>query len=301
MTTISADVIADSVSESGVRITTLALKYPRFIHAEVMTHRVFSRNASSSRAKPVQRMIDEILADTAMPLVWTKNQPGMQGYEAWDQNINIDDGDHDWYRFHGNKEAAWREARDFAIKIARGFHNAEYHKQVVNRLLEPFMHIDVLVTATEWTNFMALRDHEAAEPHIQILAREIKKARDASTPKLLKRDEWHLPYVIDGEDDLLTLEQKLMVSVARCSRVSYSNHEGKISTLAEDHAQYERLLGASPIHASPAEHQATPDIILAGKRWMQPWFHGNFVGWKQYRKSLPNENILDADVDFGVK
>ena len=298
MTTISANVIADSVSEAGVRITTLALKYPRFIHSELMTHRVFSRNASSSRAKPVKRMIEEILADTAMPLVWHKNVPGMQGYEDHDMGVLV--GDSFGAPINMSRELAWETARDQAIVFAEAFNQSGYHKQVVNRLLEPFMHIDVLVTSTEWTNFMALRDHEAAEPHIRMLAQEIKEARMSSLPKLLHRDEWHLPYVGD-EENLYSLEDKLVVSVARCSRVSYSNHEGKVSTFTEDKTQYDRLVGSSPIHASPAEHQATPDIILAGKRWMEPWFHGNFVGWKQYRKSLPSENILDADVDFGVE
>jgi hypothetical protein len=203
--------------------------------------------------------------------------------------------------FTVSKEDAWNRARDWAIIFAQKFDDAQYHKQIVNRILEPFMHIDVLVTATEWTNFLALRDHEAAEPHIQILAHEIRKARQESEPKLLRRDEWHLPYVTDQDKKDLQLEDQLKVSVARSSRVSYSNHEGKVPSLTEDLVQYERLVGSTPIHASPAEHQATPDIILAGKRWMQPWFHGNLVGWKQYRKSLPNENILDKDVDFGAE
>ena len=71
-------VIADSISESGKRITTFQLKYPRFIHSEVMTHRVFSRNASSSRAIPVKKMIEQVRNNPAMPIHWGANQSGMQ-------------------------------------------------------------------------------------------------------------------------------------------------------------------------------------------------------------------------------
>ena len=76
---ISVKVIADSISaHTKQRITTLELEYPRFIHAELMTHRVFSRNSSSSRAIPIQTMINHIKATTAIPIHWGKNQSGMQ-------------------------------------------------------------------------------------------------------------------------------------------------------------------------------------------------------------------------------
>jgi thymidylate synthase ThyX len=80
---ISAKIIADSISESeyGDRITTFELEYPRFIHGELMTHRLFSRNAASSRAIPINKMMDQVLTAPAMPVEWGLNKSGMQAEE----------------------------------------------------------------------------------------------------------------------------------------------------------------------------------------------------------------------------
>lgn len=294
MTTISARVIKDSrCAVSGKRITTLLLRYPRFIHAELMTHRVFSRNASSSRAIPVERMIEDILADTAMPIHWGANQKGMQADE---ECTNLVMGEFNTR----SREDAWLFARDQAIKVAGAFHRAGYHKQVVNRLLESFMHINVLVTATEWENFLALRDHKAAEPHMQMLARATNQAMAESVPLLLMEGQWHLPWVEHADWERIRAENMadhgtewsidsplgtlIKISVARCARLSYNNFDGKVSTTAEDLALYNKLVGEQPIHASPAEHQATPDPWC---REQPKW--GNFRFWKQYRKFLPGE------------
>lgn len=298
--TISAKIVADSVSPAGKRITTMQLRYPRFIHAEFMTHRVFSRNASSSRAIPVEKLIEDIRRDTAMPIHWGKNQPGMQAREENDESIALpeleefdtvflDDEDDDeageWvkvYRYpqlENSPTQAWCVARDRAIEVAQAFHKAGYHKQVVNRLLEPFSHINVLVTATEWDNFFALRAHPDAQPEIHELALQMKAAMEGSEPRLVDYDCWHLPYVFEEEREILTEELALKVSVARCARVSYLTHEGKRPEVEKDLELYERLVGSEPIHASPAEHQATPLHL-----WDLP--SGNFYGWFQFRQSI---------------
>ena len=307
MTTISAKVIKDSIcAVSGKRALTILWRYPRFIHAEVMTHRVFSRNASSSRAIPVERMIADILNDTAMPIHWGANQRGMQAEQECNEQVDVGEygGDRTeaFNYIYASRENAWLNARNDAIRIAEGFHRAGYHKQVVNRLLEPFMHINVLVTATEWDNFLALRDHHAAEPHIQMLARATKKVIAESTPLVLLEGQWHLPFVehadwervrkenyaehgveyIPGGDS--PLDTLIKISVARCARLSYNNFEGKVSTTAEDLALYAKLVGEQPIHASPAEHQLTPDPWA---RERSKW--GNMRFYKQYRKTLPGE------------
>lgn len=312
MTTISAKIIADSVSEQGSRITTMQLRYPRFIHAEFMTHRQLSRNASSSRAIPVSRLIQDILDDTAMPIHWGKNQKGMQAdeecselvvfesYEATDDYYDEEtDAYYDNYALvegAETREDAWLYARDQAIKMARAFDEAGYHKQVVNRLLEPFSHINVVVTATEWSNFFALRRHKDAEPHIHMLADAMYEAMENSKPVLLKEGQWHLPYVDQEDIDFYDIQEgipgdtpkfwpnidrAIKCSVARCARVSYMTHEGRIPTVEEDLTLYDRLVGSHPIHASPAEHQATP--LMAHER------SGNFLGWEQYRKTLAGE------------
>lgn len=299
--TITAKVICDSISPDDIRLTTLQLRYPRFIHAEFMTHRVFSRNARSSRAVPVERMIEEVLDDPATPSHWGKNKRGMQADEESDEPVSLGFGTY-------TRETAWRRAMFEAVGVARAFADAGYHKQIVNRLLEPFMHIDTLVTSTEWSNFFALRDEPGAQPEMQELARAMKAAMEASTPKLLQPGQWHLPYVdAQIEDDglqsyrraigefgmhFLEVEDAKKLSVARCARLSIKPFDGN-DTIEAELARFDRLMGAHPKHASPAEHQATPDYQL-GDDWGNPYWkhpeeHGNFRGWRQYRKMIPGE------------
>lgn len=282
MTTISAKVIAHSMCEvSHNEIVTFQLRYPRWIHAEFMTHRQFSRNASSSRAVPVSRLIDDILEDPAIPLHWGKNQKGMQADEECNNSIVIDDPSLP-APYMLDREQAWCKHMYEALEMARVFDKAGYHKQIVNRLLEPFSHINVVVTATEWSNFFALRDHKDAEPHIAMLARAMKKAKNDSMPIMLMKGMWHTPYINSGftYSDM----DAVKCSVARCARVSYLTHEGTNPTVEEDLGLYTRLLASQPLHASPAEHQATPDPY---RRVPDMW--GNFVGFMQYRKTLQGE------------
>jgi hypothetical protein len=283
--TITAKTIADSISPEGIRLSTLQLRYPKFIHGEFMTHRVFSRNASSSRAIPVDRLIKDVMEDPAMPIHWGKNQKGMQAEQECDTPVQygiIPRSNHigTWNEAaYITNEEAWLKARDNAVGMARAFTQAGYHKQIVNRLLEPFCHINVVVTATEFSNFFALRDHPDAQPEIRELAQRMKEAMAASTPKLLQPGEWHLPYV---DDDSLTADVAIRLSVARCARVSYLTQDGRKPEIAEDLALYDRLIAGVPLHASPAEHQGTPD-------WSKPYYHGNFKSWIQYRKTLSGE------------
>ena len=286
--TILAESIAASIC-NGKRIDTLRLRYPKFIHGEFMTHRVFSRNASSSRAIPVERMIEDIKRDTAMPIHWGKNQAGMQAREehrerikSWDFTGPINHptlgevGGDSWSTLE-----AWNFARDNAIKMALAFHKAGYHTQIVNRLLEPFLHINVVVTAPEWDNFFELRDHEDAQPEIRALAQAIKKAMASRDPVELKFGQWHAPFVTGVPDEINPEEcyYLLVQSVARCARVSYLTHDGKPSTLEEDETLFKKLVGSRPLHASPLEHQATPDP----SHWYKHQW-ANFRGWRQFRK-----------------
>lgn len=282
--TFSAKIIADSISEAGKRITTMQLSYPRFIHAEFMTHRVFSRNASSSRAIPVAKMLEQVRNKPAMPLHWGKNQPGMQAaVELTGQELEY-------------VQEGWKTAALCAADVAEAMSKAGGHKQVVNRILEPFQWIHVIVTATEWENFFELRDHEDAQPEIRHLAVLMKQAMDGSKPRLLSQDEWHLPYVTDEDiawlvgfarsDGVDWLELARKVSAARCCRVSYLKHDGTRATLREELDLCDRLAAARPIHASPFEHQATPDTFVAKQGYYNPALGGNFVGWIQNRKLI---------------
>jgi len=284
MTNCTARVIEDSVAaNTGIRLTTLQLRYPRFIHAEFMTHRVFSRNASSSRAIPVAKVIEQVRTDPAMPIHWGKNQPGMQANDALS-------GDELYL-----VQEAWRNAARAAANFASDMASNNAHKQVANRILEPFQFMHVIVTATEWLNFFELRDHEDAEPNIRALAVAMREAMNGSTPNVLHQGDWHTPYVSIEKDMLpitnymlangLTgdenafLDIALKCSAARCARVSYLTHDGQQPDVAKDVELYNRLVGSRPLHASPIEHQATPS--LSADEW-----YGNFRGWVQNRKLI---------------
>lgn len=295
--TIKAAIIADSISPAGIRLTTLQLRYPKFIHGEFMTHRVFSRNASSSRAIPVERLIKDVIDDPVYPSFWGKNQPGMSADEECNELIKFGQG--------FTREEAWDKAREETIYTARKFHEAGYHKQIVNRLLEPFCHINVVVTATEWSNFFALRCHKDAQPEMRILAEAIRDVMESGSGPVRREPgfSWHLPYVtVDEWRSLLARHAAIQdhafdigrrISVARCARVSYLTQDGRSPNIDEDLKLYERLVGSVPLHASPCEHQAIPDCPYkggeAGSKWQQPHLHGNFTGWIQYRQLLPGQ------------
>lgn len=282
-----------------------------------MTHRVLSRNAASSRAIPVKKIIDDILADTAMPLHWGKNQKGMQADQECEELVVwSSEPDRDGY---GSREDAWTKARDNAIEIARAFDASGYHKQVVNRLLEPFAHITVLVSATEWDNFLELRDHKDAEPHIQMLARQIRKClEDETTIQTLNPGEWHMPFVaradwksleplpqeakdmaVLGSDvigfypKVRNVDDMIKLSVARCASTSYKTVDGFDMTLERAIEIHDKLVGSRPMHASPCEHVAQADkfqkeILRNGRTqgWWHLGEHGNFIGFRQYRHML---------------
>lgn len=302
MTTISAKIITHSRTDHAPDLVTMLLRYPRPIHAEFMTHRAFSRNASSSRAMPVEKLIQQVVDDPFVPLHWGKNQPGMQAHAECDAAVPRWDRRTDLQTPYMLRDEAWLKAMENAVMAARSFAEAGYHKQIVNRLLEPFSHITVVVTATEWSNFFELRDHPDAEPHIQMLARAMKAALAESTPQRLVPGEWHLPFVRPGDAELAEkyLREKVYrrvsqreikdalvkASVARCARTSYDNHDGSTPNIERDIELHDRLIVAIPRHASPAEHQGTPDGVgtWAGKqRYLHPHTHANFRGWQQYR------------------
>jgi thymidylate synthase ThyX len=286
---IDVKVLADS-SCDGVRLTTLQLRYPRMIHAEVMTHRLFSRNASSSRAVPIKKVIAGIEADPAVPL-WTLNEPGMSGKFA-------DAATSD------KASKVWLEALKDVTKHVERLIELGIHKQDANRLLEPFSHISVVLSSTEWDHFMNVRPKPDAQPVMQELAVRIREELVASKPLPKEywkptarpqlaaawRSSWHLPYVepqeleelanpsaavleaartlatIPNVEDLLPC----LVSASRCARVSYLNHEGE-RDLVKDITLACRLL--TSCHWSALEHQATPRADHGGRtsNFKKPW------------------------------
>lgn len=298
---IQATIIADSISPQGVRLTTYELIYPRIIHAELMTHRVFSRNAQSSRAVPVTKALG-LVDEYYTPVVWGSNKAGM----AAGEELSKDSCNAVAYYWH----SAVKSCKDAAFKMAE----AGLHKQWANRCLEWFSPIKVIVTATEWDNFFWLRDDpEAAQPEIVELARKMKEARDSSRPKSLSPGEWHLPYVhvwadyeangptlysVGGEDvmehEFIDLETAKKVSAACCAAVSYRNNPSIEKCLEI----YDKLFTGPKPHLSPVEHCATPlyqpdhymeidwekgvtHMDRDGKLWS-----GNLKGWVQLRQLI---------------
>lgn len=279
----SVDIIADSISDRGIRITTFHLRYWRAIHAELMTHRVFSRNARSSRAVPSRILLTEPIF---IP-VFGMNKPGMQS-----DIIAPDDLQMKW-------RGEWQDLADICRQYVEKWSKEGMHKQHANRPLEWFGWIDVLVTATYWNNFWTLRISEYAQPEFDELAKTMKMVMLSSTPRLLQPGQWHLPYIPPEEEERYSLEEVLKLSTARCARLSYRPFDGNADYEAEV-ARYEKLVVSSPVHASPAEHQATPDVLTKGDfegygaSWLYPSQHGNFTGWRQHRKMIPGEAVMES-------
>jgi thymidylate synthase ThyX len=164
----------------------------------------------------------------------------------------------------------------------------EPHKQVINRLLEPYLYHQTLITATDWDNFFSLRDHKDAQPEFRELAKCMRKAMQESVPQQLKVNEWHIPYV-SVEEQSLPLDVKLKISTARCARTSYFYHDGSKSDVAQDIQLHDRLVGGSPIHASPTEHAAQ---AMSTREYCK-----NFYGWRQYRYFV-EKNIDPNQLSF---
>lgn len=281
---ITAKIVADSVSPQGIRLATLALKYPRWIHAEFMTHRAFSRNASSSRAIPSRRLG---ALEREYPLRWDANIPGMQAGVALAAEQAA------------QAKAIWDRMADACAAGVAELAKLGLHKQWANRPLEWFTSISVLVSATSFDNFFGVRWHPDAQPEIQELAKQMFQALAGSTPRPREPDQWHLPFVAPEEAQALGLAVARRCSAARCARVSYLNHDGTAPNVAKDLDTFAKLAGdpngpPQPLHASPMEHQATPDRLRDPGQpdsWQIPNQHGNFLGWRQYRKMLANEHI----------
>lgn len=274
---IEARVIEDSISESGKRIVTMQVKFHRFILPEFNTHRVFSRNFSSSRAIPTKKLIEQVKTDPAIPVHWGKNQAGMQAKEELTGTILQE------------ARSVWLSSAKVAAEMAEYMSEVGAHKQIVNRIIEPYLWANGIVTSTEWDNWFDLRAHEDAQPEIHELALAMKKAMSESIPRILKKGQWHLPYILENERDIISISDLQKISAARCCRVSYLKHDGTSPNIQEDLALFERLAGSVPLHASPLEHQATPDMIVPETQYeMADWeakpFHGNLCGWIQFRK-----------------
>lgn len=284
---IEAKIILDSKNPySGVRLTTFELIYPRFIHAEVLTHRLFSRSSASSRAIPVKKMIASIDAEPAMPIHWGKNQKGMSAFQENDEKLCIPVFSQELGKFDVTMtpQEAWLHAKDLMIEVASAYERAGYHKQIVNRLLEPFAHMKVCLTSSYFDNFFDLRTNiETAQPEIVELARKMLEAMNSSNP--VER-VIHKPWLSEEEERFLSHNDSIMVSIARSARVSYETFEtGKKSDVESDKRLYHRLF--EELHLSPFEHVAT---ALEHSWEKNSNFHESWLQERKIVEKLKNVN-----------
>lgn len=280
-------VLADSINPAGVRLTTLQIRYPRMVHAELMTHRDLSRGTSSSRAIPARVIRRQVRTDPAPPVFWGANQRGMQAAQ----------------QLAGGRlsVAKWAffQSRWFMLLVHWLLEKVGLHKQLTNRLLEPWMWVTVIVSSTQWNNFYALRCHKDAQPEIRRIALLMRRAMRRSEPRTLQAGEWHRPF-FRAEDvhaanvaaldftppssrpEWITKYDLVAnyIACGRCARVSYLTQDGRRDVREDLALATERLAPSG--HNSPFEHVAM--ALPTDERC------GNFRGWMQMRKFLPNED-----------
>jgi len=282
-------IVEDSIY-NDIRITTMQLKFHRFILPEFNTHRMFSRSVASNRAIPTTKQIETVKNKPAIPVHWGLNQPGMVATEELDEEL-VELG-----------RSYWLDGMYFATQTASQLSSLGLHKQLCNRVLEPYQWVDVVVTATEWDNFFHLRTADNAQPEIQLLAKMMQEQYNANTP--ISRHT-HLPYVTQEERFVHDETLLMKISAARCARVSYKNHDQTDPVLSKDLALYKRLVRDQ--HLSPLEHVAAAmdsvkgdtgygylshDSVFSNWRMVTGITHcdrdfylwsGNFRGWIQLR------------------
>lgn len=276
-------------------IVTFLIDFPRFILPEFNTHRSTSKCGASSRAIPVAKQIERVYENPVMPIHFGKNQAGMVA----DEELSGED----------LKEAKrlWLRAVDEVTAIAGFLEGCKVHKQVVNRLLEPFSMMRMVVTATEWDNFFWLRLHKDADPHIAELARVMLHAYQQTESVGLDDNCWHVPFFDRGywTPDIhghygTTAQEAINHSMSCCAQTSYRKldmSEGK----AEDIIS--KLFGGDRNHSSPSENIAHPmkpnwvyEAVTHTDKKHQQWSN-NLRGWGQYRTLIPNNNC--TNFDFG--
>lgn len=290
-------ILKDSIGPAGIRLTTWELTYPRFVHAELMTHRVFSRNSASSRAIPVKDMLKRVTNDPALPVFWGKNQAGMQAaLELEEPEL-------------ARAKEIWLSLRDQARYGVELLDKLGLHKQIANRVTEPWMFITVVVSSTSFSNWFRLRHHKDAQPEIKWVAEDMLPKYKASEPEELKDGDWHLPLLDDKKELIVeghSLADLKAISAGRVARVSYLTHEG-VRDPKKDIELGLRLATNNPPHMSPLEHVAqamtqdgwehhvTTEVYKARARGelFNPMMLGNFVGWLQFRKEFENEHGFD--------
>lgn len=269
---IRAAVVANSVSAiSGEEIVTFLIDFPRFILPEFNTHRVISKSGASSRAIPVAKSIETLFANPFTPIHFGQNKAGMTADQEVDE--------------HSKKHAqdVWSTARKQASVIAEDLHRLGIHKQVTNRVLEPFSYMRMVVTATEWDNFFWLRLHEDADPHINELARVMLFALQESVPTALQHGDYHVPFFGEGfwtpaieARYGVTAQQAIEHSMSCCAQTSYR----KLDMSAEKTEDIiKKLFGGSRSHCFSSDTEVL-----------------TLEGFKLFKDITPDDLVADVDI-----
>lgn len=277
-----ADIIADSINPVEDRLTTFELVYPMYVHNEFMTHRSHSRNTSSSRAVPISANIKQVNDEPVVPVEWGANERGMVANKLLDPQAALD------------AEAEWLDARLDAIRHVRNLDTLNVHKQLANRLLQPWQWITVIASATNegWENFFSLRTAFDAQPEIRKLAWLMaEQYYDNSEPILRVVSDWHLPLYDRTEYDMAQRTvsiREAKISAARCASVSYLRQHDERTDAAWVDLTDGKLVSLG--HWSPLEHPAKCMNSHARS--------GNFRGWRQLRKYYPQELRIFTQADW---
>lgn len=293
---ISAKVIADSIAENGKRMTTFEINLPKVLLAENNTHRVLSKNFSSSRAIPNANFVD---IESFEPIFWGKNKSGMMADDSEIDNIPA-------------ARNVWNAAIEMCKAMSEKLNALGLHKQHANRLNDWHTMARGVMSGTDWDNFSYLRNDIEAQPEFEELANCIDECFYISSPVKLLEGEWHLPYVkseriggvmkyFDSDSEEISLDIAKKISASCCGQVSYRKMNDSREKALDI---FNKLFSGRRPHLSPVEHQATPIVRSIGLNipfevdtWDTGVTHvdrtgilhsGNLTGWIQYRQTLPN-------------
>lgn len=258
--------LVTSIEDAGTQTVydiEVADEQHNFFANDIVVHNCFSLSVRSSRATPVDTLIAEISNSPWGPCEWGKNQKGMVAEKVINQEEALTALKYIWYH-----------AAKGNCGVAKSLADAGVHKQIVNRLLEPFSCTHMVLSGTEWDNFYKLRCAKDAQPEMRALALKMKKVQEDSEPEELEYNQWHLPYITEEDKEKYSIRELCKISAARCARVSYKLYDGS-TDVEKDLELFNKLSSLS--HYSPLEHQATPT---------EPRFYlsSNFKGWNQFRQ-----------------
>lgn len=269
---ISAEIITD-VFNGESRWTCFKVRYPRYIMAEVNTHRMLSRVSASSRAIPTAKLIERVRKDPFIPVHVGANQRGMSAEKEVSEETRE--------RFLNQ----WKLAAGSACLSASAMESIGVHKQIVNRVLEPFLTVETLIAGTEWGNFFKLRASKEAQPEFACLAYKMLEEYNNSEPK--EAEGWSGPFM-DQMPHGVSHEEKKLIAVARVARISYSNFSGEIN-IKDDLRLAEQL--KSNGHMSPFEFVVYP-LVSGGEKYKLKC--DNLSGFATFRSTIEKKKTNKA-------